>query len=184
MPGSAPLQSSKLQHFLNFLDPAIYKSAPQSWSLKPHTTKKSNDFAIILTLRLPSKAELSLSLPSVARDIAYLAMALEAIRLEHIPATHRVYAALFQDVSNAEFLHSQLLSRNSDFEYAFIDASSVISRSQVLAAAYKGVSILLDGALKTPNVHSEIVCALSPSKNVRCPSPPPSGPSLRCICIY
>ncbi len=96
-------------------------------------------------------------------------MAFEALHLEHVPPTHLVYAALFKDVSNAEFLHSQLLARNADFEYAFIDASSVVSRFQVLAATYKAVSVLLDGVLKTPNVHSEIVCALSPSNNVRWP---------------
>ncbi len=99
-------------------------------------------------------------------------MALEALNLEHVPSTHRVYAAFFKEVSNSDFLHQQLLARNSDFEYAFIDASSVLSRLQVLVATYKALSVLLDGVLKTPNVHSETVCALSPSNNVRlCPPP-------------
>lgn len=94
-------------------------------------------------------------------------MALEALYLEHVSSTHRVYATFFKDVSNADFLHQQLLARNTDFEYAFIDASSVLSRFQILAATYKGLSLLLEGTLKTPNVHSEIVCALSTSTNVR-----------------
>lgn len=93
-------------------------------------------------------------------------MPLEEIRLEHVPDTHRVYVGLFRGVSNAGYLQSQLLSRNSDFEYAFIDASSVISRLHLLAAVYKALTVLLDGTLKTPNVHSEVVCALSPSNNV------------------
>ncbi|KAK1763151.1 CGI-121-domain-containing protein [Phialemonium atrogriseum] len=93
-------------------------------------------------------------------------MAIETIHLEHVPATHTVYAAFFRDVTNADFLQSQLLARNSDFEYAFIDASSIISRSHVLAATYKALTVLLDGTLKTPNVHSEIVCSLSASNNI------------------
>lgn len=93
-------------------------------------------------------------------------MSLEEIQLEHVPDTHRVYAGLFRNVSNAGYLQSQLLARNSDFEYAFIDASSVLSRLHLLAAVYKALTILLDGTLRTPNVHSEIVVALSASNNV------------------
>lgn len=52
-------------------------------------------------------------------------MALETLALEHVPSDHAVHIALFRDVSNADFLHKQLLSRNADFEYAFIDASIV-----------------------------------------------------------
>ncbi|RYP80440.1 hypothetical protein DL769_002467 [Monosporascus sp. CRB-8-3] len=49
----------------------------------------------------------------------------ETIPLEYVPATHSVHIAVFRDVANSEFLQQQLLSRNQDFEYAFIDASSV-----------------------------------------------------------
>jgi EKC/KEOPS complex subunit CGI121/TPRKB len=59
-------------------------------------------------------------------------MALESINLEHLPASHTVNAALFRDVKNASFLHQQLLAGNSDFEYAFIDASVVSTRPQPL----------------------------------------------------
>ena len=92
---------------------------------------------------------------------------LEEITLEHVPASHRVCLGLFRNVANAGYLQSQLLARNSDFEYAFIDASSVLSRLHLLSAVYKALTVLLDGTLKTPNVHSEIVCALSASNNVR-----------------
>ncbi|KAH9894697.1 protein CGI121 [Xylariomycetidae sp. FL2044] len=91
---------------------------------------------------------------------------IETIQLEHIPPTHSIQAAVFRDVENAEFLQQQLLSRNADFEYAFIDASSIISRIQVLAAIYKAITIQLSGNMKTPNVHSEIVCSLSPTNNI------------------
>lgn len=52
-------------------------------------------------------------------------MALETVKLEHVPAKYEVNVALFRDVQNAEFLHKQLLDRNADFEYGFVDASVV-----------------------------------------------------------
>lgn len=101
---------------------------------------------------------------------------LETIPLEHVPATHSVHVALFRDVSNAAFLQSQLLARNADFEYAFIDATTIVSRLHVLAAVYKALSVLVDGKLKSPNVHAETVIALSASNNVS-RSTPASSPS-------
>lgn len=103
---------------------------------------------------------------------------LETIPLEHVPATHSVHAALFRDVSNAAFLQSQLLARNADFEYAFIDATTIVSRLHVLAAVYKALSVLVDGKLKSPNVHAETVIALSASNNVS-PSTPASSPGFQ-----
>jgi EKC/KEOPS complex subunit CGI121/TPRKB len=93
-------------------------------------------------------------------------MALEAVTLEHLPASNKVYVALFRDVKNAAFLHQQLLARNPEFEYAFIDASVVVSRLQLLSAVFKATSTAVNGALRTPNVHSEIVCTMSSSNNV------------------
>jgi EKC/KEOPS complex subunit CGI121/TPRKB len=132
-------------------------------------------------------------------------MALESIRLEHVAETTSVHAALFTNVGNSDFLQSQLLARNSEFEYAFIDVTSVssvimaqcrgrlavlaltrtllllcqiLSRRQLLAATFKAISLLQTGNLRTPNVHSEIVTSLSPSNNVHTftPSTHPSGP--------
>ncbi|KAK4457737.1 kinase binding protein CGI-121-domain-containing protein [Cladorrhinum samala] len=93
-------------------------------------------------------------------------MALERLTLEHVPSTHRVYITLFRDVSNSSFLQSQLISRNPEFEYAFIDVSSIISRTHLLAAVYNAINTQIDGTLKTPNVHSEVVISLSPSNNI------------------
>jgi EKC/KEOPS complex subunit CGI121/TPRKB len=50
---------------------------------------------------------------------------LQSIHLEHLPVSHVLHVALFHAVSNAAFLHQQLLDGNSEFEYAFIDASVV-----------------------------------------------------------
>lgn len=91
---------------------------------------------------------------------------LETVALEHVPTTHSVHVAFFKDVSNAASLQAQLLARNADFEYAFIDASTIVSRVHLLAAVYKALSILLDGKLRSPNVHAETVIALSASNNV------------------
>ncbi|TRX95076.1 hypothetical protein FHL15_004161 [Xylaria flabelliformis] len=91
---------------------------------------------------------------------------LESLQLEHVPSTHSVHVAVFRDVENAAFLHQQLLARNADFEYALIDAGVITSRLQVLSAAFKAITVQLAGTLKTPNVHSEIVCSLSPAKNI------------------
>ncbi|KAH8174709.1 kinase binding protein [Sarocladium implicatum] len=93
-------------------------------------------------------------------------MALETLALEHLPETHKVHLAFFQNIQNASFLHEQLLARNSDFEYAFIDASVVVSRLQVLSAIFKATTTAVDGTLKTPNVHSEIVASLTSSNNI------------------
>ncbi|KAK3990873.1 kinase binding protein CGI-121-domain-containing protein [Cladorrhinum sp. PSN332] len=93
-------------------------------------------------------------------------MVLERLVLEHIPNTHRVYTALFRDVSNSAFLHTQLLSRNPEFEYAFIDASSIVSRTHLLAAIFNALNTQIDGTLKTPNAHSEVVVSLSSTNNI------------------
>ncbi|GJN75813.1 hypothetical protein PLICBS_009919 [Purpureocillium lilacinum] len=93
-------------------------------------------------------------------------MALETVALEHLPASHAVHVALFRDVENAAALHQQLLARNADFEYAFIDASVIISRRQLLSSVFKSSLAAANGALKTPNVHSEIVACLSASNNI------------------
>ena len=98
------------------------------------------------------------------------AMSLEQLDIDHIPASHKVYAALFRDVSNADFLHAQLLARNPEFDYAFIDASSVISRLQLLSAIYRALTVWTDGTLLTATPHAEVVLSMSPNNNV----PPPS----------
>ena len=52
---------------------------------------------------------------------------MESLNLEHLPASHTLHLALYKDVSNAAFLHEQLLARNPEFEYALVDASIVSS---------------------------------------------------------
>ncbi|KAK8113534.1 hypothetical protein PG984_014060 [Apiospora sp. TS-2023a] len=92
--------------------------------------------------------------------------ALERVELEHLPATHTVLLALYRNVTNAAFLQEQLLSRNADFEYAFVDASTVASRFQLLTAVYKAITAEMVGNMRTPNVHSEMVVSLSSNNNI------------------
>lgn len=80
-------------------------------------------------------------------------MSLETVTVEHLPASHKVHVALFRDVRNAAFLHQQLLGRNPDFEYAFIDAS-VVSSGQIRsvtsarAKSKSGYATLTSGACR------------------------------------
>ncbi|KAI9704980.1 MAG: hypothetical protein M1836_006760 [Candelina mexicana] len=91
---------------------------------------------------------------------------LQAIHLSHLPPDQPIYVSLYQDVKNAAFLRSQLLSGNSDFEYAFIDASVIVSSTHILAAVFRAVNDMLNGRLKSRNVHSETVFSLSPNNNI------------------
>jgi EKC/KEOPS complex subunit CGI121/TPRKB len=52
---------------------------------------------------------------------------MDPVQLEHLPSDHCIHLALFKNVANADFLQSCLIARDPEFEYAFIDASSVCS---------------------------------------------------------
>ncbi|KAH9215145.1 kinase binding protein CGI-121-domain-containing protein [Leptodontidium sp. 2 PMI_412] len=90
----------------------------------------------------------------------------QTLQLSHLPPNHDLHIALYHNVTNASFLHQQLLAGNTDFEYALIDASVILSRTHVLAAAYRAVNDMLENRLRSRNVHSEIVFSLSPNNNI------------------
>lgn len=90
---------------------------------------------------------------------------METIVLPHLE-THPLLIGLYTNVANASHLRQQLLAGNTDFEYAFLDASLVLSRSHVLAACFRAINAMRDGKLASRNVHSEIVFDLSPNNNV------------------
>ncbi|KAK0104417.1 hypothetical protein ONS95_004710 [Cadophora gregata] len=90
----------------------------------------------------------------------------QTVHLEHLPPNYDLHIALYRNVTNAAFLHSQLLAGNTDFEYALIDASVILSKVHILAAAYRAVNDLLENRLRSRNVHSEIVFSLSPNNNI------------------
>ncbi|CAK7202875.1 hypothetical protein SEUCBS139899_005602 [Sporothrix eucalyptigena] len=89
-----------------------------------------------------------------------------AVAIEHLPPGYAIYGALFSGVQNAKFLQEQLVARNPAFEYALVDAATVVSRTHLLAAVFRAVVMHRAGTLKTPNVHSETVLSLSPSLNI------------------
>ncbi|CAF9918596.1 MAG: hypothetical protein HETSPECPRED_003809 [Heterodermia speciosa] len=91
---------------------------------------------------------------------------IQTLSLAHLPPSLAVHVALYQEVTNASFLQQQLLLGNSDFEYAFIDASVILSPNHLLAAVFRAVNDSDNGRLKSRNVHSEIVFALSPNNNI------------------
>nr|POE68842.1 ekc/keops complex subunit [Quercus suber] len=91
---------------------------------------------------------------------------MESITLPHL-SEHQLQVALFANVRNATFLRTQLLQGNSSFEYAFLDASAILSRAHIQAACFRAINDLLNDRLKSRNVHSEIVFSLSPNNNVR-----------------
>jgi EKC/KEOPS complex subunit CGI121/TPRKB len=91
---------------------------------------------------------------------------LQTIHLSHMPPELALHVTLYRDVKNAAFLKQQLLDGNADFEYAFIDASMILTTTHVLAAAFRAMNDHLHERLKSRNVHSEIVFALSPNNNI------------------
>ncbi|RMZ89008.1 hypothetical protein DV736_g3767, partial [Chaetothyriales sp. CBS 134916] len=91
---------------------------------------------------------------------------MQQIALAHMPPELVVYAAVFTNVDNAAFLRERLLAGDTAFEYALLDAATVISRKQVLAATFRALNDYLDDRLKSRNIHSEIVFALSPNNNI------------------
>lgn len=109
---------------------------------------------------------------------------METASLPHLPQ-HPLHICLFTDVQNASFLREQLLAGNTDYEYALLDASVLLSRSHVLSACFRAINDLIADRLKTKNVHSEIVFAMNPNNNVSNESDSTSSlASLRMTTIF
>lgn len=95
-----------------------------------------------------------------------MASQLETLSLEHLPQGYKVHLALFHEVKNAEFLQRQLLEGNTEFEYAFLDAGMIISKTHLLASIFRAINDSLNARLRSRNVHSETVFCLSPNNNI------------------
>lgn len=91
---------------------------------------------------------------------------LKEIHLSHLPQQLAIFVALYKDVENASILRDQLLAGNAEFEYAFLDASMILSTSHVLASAFRAINDFMHNRLKSRNVHSETVFCLSPNNNI------------------
>ncbi|CAL8582880.1 hypothetical protein XPA_008521 [Xanthoria parietina] len=91
---------------------------------------------------------------------------LQTLKLEHLPDDFAVHIALYENVKNAAFLQQQLLQGNTAFEYAFIDASVIVSSTHLLAAIFRAANDKVNDRLKSKNVHSEMVFCLSMNNNI------------------
>ncbi|KAJ5340959.1 hypothetical protein N7541_010083 [Penicillium brevicompactum] len=94
-----------------------------------------------------------------------MSSSLESIELPHLPSLP-VHVALYRDVQNAAYLKAQLLAGQADYEYAFVDASMVLSRAHVIAAVFRALNDYSHNRLRSHNVHSEIVFSLNPTNNI------------------
>jgi len=90
----------------------------------------------------------------------------EEFHLSHLPPELAVYVACYKDVKNAPYLRQQLLAGNQTFNYAFIDASTILSRRHLLTACFRASNDYIHDRLKSNNVQSEVVFCLSSNNNI------------------
>ncbi|KAF2186761.1 CGI-121-domain-containing protein [Zopfia rhizophila CBS 207.26] len=91
--------------------------------------------------------------------------AVQTFYLPHYP-TYPIYVCMFKDVSNADFLRSQLLEANPKFDYAFLDATMILSLPHLLSASFLALHSHVTHRSKTRTPHSELVFRLHPSNNI------------------
>jgi EKC/KEOPS complex subunit CGI121/TPRKB len=84
--------------------------------------------------------------------------------LPHVPVP--IYISFYTSVTNTPFLRSQLLAGNKSFEYAFIDATLILSTKHLLAAVFRACNDWSSNRLKSHNIHSEIVFSLGANNNI------------------
>ncbi|KAK7204307.1 kinase binding protein CGI-121-domain-containing protein [Myxozyma melibiosi] len=77
-----------------------------------------------------------------------------------------LHLSLYTNVTNAPTIRSQLLSGNTAYSYAFLDPSTILSISHVLAAVYRALTEREAGTMRTRTVNSEIVFSMAPSMNI------------------
>lgn len=95
-----------------------------------------------------------------------MANMVEEIHLAHLPSELVIYVTCYEDVQNASFLRQQLLAGNQAFNYAFIDATTILSRRHLLTSCFRALNDHLHDRLKSNNVQSEVVFCLSPNNNI------------------
>ncbi|TAQ91556.1 hypothetical protein B7494_g28 [Chlorociboria aeruginascens] len=163
-PGTRP--SSSVPRHITVCDaPRDTSYYPDTGQGKPAPRSRLEQF--LPTYLLPPSLPPYLSIkPQHLCPLPSIMTLLRSLHLEHLPLDHTIHIALFRNVNNASFLHQQLLGGNREFEYAFIDASVLVSTRQALSATYRATYDLLAARLRSRNVHSEIVFSLSPNNNI------------------
>jgi EKC/KEOPS complex subunit CGI121/TPRKB len=90
---------------------------------------------------------------------------IHTLRLPHFPNTP-IHLALYESVTNTAYLRSQLLSANPAFDYAFLDATMILSARHLLLATTLALHSYLQNTMKTRTPHSELVFRLHPNNNI------------------
>ncbi|CUS10209.1 unnamed protein product [Tuber aestivum] len=91
--------------------------------------------------------------------------------IPHLPP-HKIYITHLPALSSAAFktFQRELTSSTSppSSEYAFLDASVILSTTHLLAAVFQAVrNELVSGKRRTRNVHSEVVYCLGGNNNIK-----------------
>ncbi|EPY49773.1 CGI121 family protein [Schizosaccharomyces cryophilus OY26] len=73
---------------------------------------------------------------------------------------------VFENVENAEKMRQELIGKNPVYDYAFIDASSIVSVKQIYSAIMRALQAQLDGQMKSKTLHTEVILSLSPKTEI------------------
>ncbi|KTW26786.1 hypothetical protein T552_02787 [Pneumocystis carinii B80] len=86
-------------------------------------------------------------------------------KLPNYPSEH-VHIALYINIKNLHYIKNLVVSGNLGFQYTFIDASTIISFYQILAAVHNSIRNCKENELRTKNIYSEIIYSLSSTLNI------------------
>lgn len=78
----------------------------------------------------------------------------------------KALAVLVRDVENVQAIKDNLIKGNKSYDYAFINAQNIVSLEQLYSAYYKAMLDEHHGTMKTRTLHTEVIYALSPFKNI------------------
>lgn len=82
--------------------------------------------------------------------------------------SHKTFIAYYPEVS-PQTLHtvkSQLIQRNSEYDYCFLSTTHVVSLEQLYCAIHKAIQNLVNGEMKANSLNAEIILSLSPVNNI------------------
>ncbi|KAA8916653.1 hypothetical protein TRICI_001279 [Trichomonascus ciferrii] len=77
-----------------------------------------------------------------------------------------IQISLFTNVQNTPEIRSHMASGDPNYNYAFVNAATIVSLEHLLAATYRAINDHSTGKPRTRNLHSEIVFCLSPNNNI------------------
>lgn len=80
--------------------------------------------------------------------------------------SHQALAVLVNDVKNLDTIKTNLIQGNKEYDYAFINGKNIVCLEQLYSAYYKVMQNHHYGTMKSKSLHTEIIYALSPFKNI------------------